>query len=258
MIIKNIGNNVINIPESNKVRIIVEGNNNIINVSPDMPLETDIDVQIYGDNNYVEIGPTIGQLRVDIGYNDDRRTRGAKFISGKNRMNGVNTFLLEDNTEIIIGDNNRISSGVNIINTDQHTMLDSNNNVINHAHSIKIGNDCWITKDVTILKNTEIADGCTIGTKSVVAGKFLTPHCVIAGNPAKIIRQNVYPHALRPDFYEQRHPNKNNTVKRQVLFSKIETYKLFGLIKIFTVKTTKNDKTIYIFGLPIFKAKIIK
>lgn len=253
MIIRNIGNNKINIPDSNRVRIIVEGNNNTINVSPDTPKDTDIDVKIYGDDNFVDIGKILGQLRVDMGYNDDRKICNAKFVCGDNRMNGVNTFSLEDNTSITIGKNCRFSSGIYITNSDQHCMLDENRNVTNCAKSIVIGDGCWIAKDVTILKNTEIADGCAIGTKAVVSGKFLKPNCLIVGNPARVIRENILLDTMRPDWYLKKHPNNKPIVKKEYFF-KTESYRLFGCIKLFKVKTSKHKKIIYILGMPIFTA----
>ena len=39
-----------------------------------------------------------------------------------------------------------------------------------------------------ILKGTQLGDGCVVGAGAVVSGKF-EENCVIAGNPAKVIRK---------------------------------------------------------------------
>lgn len=63
--------------------------------------------------------------------------------------------------------------------------------MLNHARSIKIGNNVWCGYGVSILKNVHVADNCIIGCHSVVAKSFDTPYCAIAGNPAKVVKTNV-------------------------------------------------------------------
>ena len=51
-----------------------------------------------------------------------------------------------------------------------------------------IGNDVWIGQDCTILPGVHIGDGAIIGMKSVVASD-VDPYTIVAGDPAKPIRQ---------------------------------------------------------------------
>lgn len=53
---------------------------------------------------------------------------------------------------------------------------------------IKIGDNVWIGDRVSILQNVEIGYGCIIGTGSVVT-KSIPPYSVVAGIPAKVIKQ---------------------------------------------------------------------
>jgi len=55
------------------------------------------------------------------------------------------------------------------------------------AKGITIGNDCWIGAGVRILDGVTIEDGCVIGAGSVVT-KSVGPYTVIAGNPARVIK----------------------------------------------------------------------
>lgn len=52
----------------------------------------------------------------------------------------------------------------------------------------RIGNDVWIGDGAVILSGTVIGDGAVIGARAVVTGS-VPPYCVVAGNPAVIIRQ---------------------------------------------------------------------
>jgi acetyltransferase-like isoleucine patch superfamily enzyme len=54
--------------------------------------------------------------------------------------------------------------------------------------SIKIGKNCWLGNSVTILPGVELGDNVTVGANSVVTKSFPS-NCVIAGCPAKIIKE---------------------------------------------------------------------
>jgi acetyltransferase-like isoleucine patch superfamily enzyme/coenzyme F420-reducing hydrogenase beta subunit len=56
---------------------------------------------------------------------------------------------------------------------------------------ITIGDNVWIGYGATILKGVTIGDGAVIAAKSVIT-KDVPAHCVVAGIPAKVIRDNIY------------------------------------------------------------------
>jgi acetyltransferase-like isoleucine patch superfamily enzyme len=53
---------------------------------------------------------------------------------------------------------------------------------------IKIGRNCWIGTNSTILPGIELGDRTVVGANSVVTKSFPDGNVVIAGTPAKIIR----------------------------------------------------------------------
>jgi len=53
---------------------------------------------------------------------------------------------------------------------------------------IKIGNNCWIGANVVIMPEVNIGNNVIIGAGSIVTKSFPS-NCVIAGNPARIIRE---------------------------------------------------------------------
>lgn len=114
--------------------------------------------------------------------------------------NGVGDVFIGDNTligmsNVIIGP---VSIGNNVILA-QHIVLsglnheyrDINIPIVNQKVTVApivVEDDCWIAA------NSVITSGVTIGKHSVVAGgsvvtKSVPPYSVVAGNPAKIIRQ---------------------------------------------------------------------
>lgn len=56
------------------------------------------------------------------------------------------------------------------------------------SKEVIIGKDCFVGCNTLILKGSKIGDGSVVGAGSVVAGIFPS-NCVIAGNPAKIIKK---------------------------------------------------------------------
>lgn len=72
-----------------------------------------------------------------------------------------------------------------------HTYSDSEAPIISQGYCHKkvvIHEDCWIGANTVILPGTVIGKGVIIGASSVVPGKTIPPFCMIAGNPAKIIK----------------------------------------------------------------------
>lgn len=55
--------------------------------------------------------------------------------------------------------------------------------------SIEIGNNVWIGDKATVLSGVHIGRGCIIGANAVVT-KDVPAYSVVAGNPARIVKQN--------------------------------------------------------------------
>lgn len=54
----------------------------------------------------------------------------------------------------------------------------------------RIGKNCFIGARSIILPGIEIGDSCVVGSGSVVT-KSIPAGCAVAGNPAKILRENI-------------------------------------------------------------------
>lgn len=87
--------------------------------------------------------------------------------------------------KITIGDYTQISSNVGLI-TANHDIHDSRKHFVD---SISIGRYGWIGMNVVILPGVNLGDHTIVGAGSVVTKSFPDGYCVIAGNPAKIIKE---------------------------------------------------------------------
>lgn len=102
-------------------------------------------------------------------------------------------FAVSDyDSKIIVGKDCMFSAKVIIRNSDVHSILNEEGKRINPARDTIIGERVWIGYGANILKGCHIGDDSVIGTQSVVAGLNTSKGCVIAGNPAKVVKQGVH------------------------------------------------------------------
>lgn len=88
--------------------------------------------------------------------------------------------------KIYIGDYTQIAANVGIISAN-HDVHDSRQHI--EARPVRIGRYGWIGMNAVILPGVELGDFTVVGAGSVVTKSFPEGYCVIAGNPAIIIRR---------------------------------------------------------------------
>lgn len=91
---------------------------------------------------------------------------------------------------VTIGDHVLCADKVNIV-AENHGYADINTPIRNQPcipGEIVIGEGCWLGINVTILAGTVIGKNCVVGANSVVKGHY-DDFCVIAGNPAKVVKR---------------------------------------------------------------------
>ena len=87
--------------------------------------------------------------------------------------------------KIYIGKNVWIAPNVGII-TANHDIRDPEKH--SSGKEIRIGDGCWVGMNSVILPGVILGDGTIVGAGSIVTKSFSEGHCVIAGNPAKKIK----------------------------------------------------------------------
>lgn len=110
---------------------------------------------------------------------------------GKNFINTAKmTLICTDN--ITFGNDVLTSWNTLIMDTDWHNTQTVSTGELRPCHRpITFGNHIWIGTRAVILKGTQIADGTIIGAGAIVTGKHGKPNVILAGNPAKEVKDDI-------------------------------------------------------------------
>lgn len=191
--------NKINVPKKllKRLDINIVGENNVVEIDESVNISGYIRIKLYGDNNLIRIkrNANISVLDLAIGQKSPQmgKANNTEFELGEKSSVGEMQYVtFNSGAKCIIGDNCMFAFDINFYNTDAHPVFDINTKeIINKVKEIRIGNHVWIGAHASILKNTQITDDCIVGWGSVVSGKHVTPHCAIAGNPAKKVKEGI-------------------------------------------------------------------
>ncbi len=101
-----------------------------------------------------------------------------------------NNCTFRCSTNITLHDRALFGWNIMLNTTDGH-VIETENKVKSMSGPITIGSHTWIASNSEISKNVTIAEECIIAQHSLINKSFLIPHCLIAGVPAKVVRENV-------------------------------------------------------------------
>jgi acetyltransferase-like isoleucine patch superfamily enzyme len=106
---------------------------------------------------------------------------------------GVGTYpgdspgvYINANNGVHIGDYTNLGPQVGLMSSN-HDFVD--NDAIVNAAPIRIGRFCWLGMGAKVLPGVTLGDFTIVGAGAVVTRSFPEGHCVIAGNPARQIRE---------------------------------------------------------------------
>ncbi len=141
-----------------------------------------------GRNSKIIFGGGKNNGQVQIGY-------GSYIQVGENAELSIgDTFINREvkiicNKKLSIGDGCIIAIGSVIRDNDggNHQILSPE---YANTKPVNIGNHVWIGENSMVLKGVTIGDGAVIAASSVVT-RDIPPHSLVAGIPAKVIRENI-------------------------------------------------------------------
>lgn len=87
---------------------------------------------------------------------------------------------------ISIGDYTNLGPNVGVISAN-HDFV--NNSVTADAPPINIGRFCWLGMGAVVLPGVQLGDFTIVGAGAVITRDFTEGYCIIAGNPAKVIKE---------------------------------------------------------------------
>lgn len=187
-----------------KPKIKNKGQNNKIEIAKSAYLRK-VRFEIFGDNNEILIGDNVylHNAKIAIGFSNCPINNCKIHLNNWVSCNSLAIQLGESESEVLIGNNTIISFNVEISCTDTHSICDMENRLINRGKKVEIGDNVWICKNVTILKNTKIADNSIVALGSIVTKQFEQKNVILAGNPAKIVKENIKWDLRRPEQYKE-------------------------------------------------------
>lgn len=148
---------------------------------------------------------TVGEKYISVGKNS--RINEYSYLTAWDRI-GIPMLTIGDNAKIGAFNHitcaNKITIGDNLLTGKWVTITDNSHGttsveelkcppISRKLHSkgpVIIGNNVWIGDKATILPNVTIGDGAVIAANAVVT-KDVPEYCVVAGNPARIIKREV-------------------------------------------------------------------
>lgn len=85
-----------------------------------------------------------------------------------------------------VGDYTNLGPGVGLV-TGNHDPYDNDRWI--KAPPVRLGRYCWIGMNAVVLPGVELGDYTIVGAGAVVTRSFPGGYCVVAGNPARVVRE---------------------------------------------------------------------
>ena len=144
-------------------------------------------ILVRGKGNHVRIGPGCTYRgRITIKGN------GQRVLIGENTTAAGVSILAQEGCDVIIGANCMFSREIEIRTSDSHSVIDRTNlRRLNIPGSVTIGAHVWLGLRAIVSKGASIPDDSIVGAGAFVNKSFEEPGIVLAGSPAKVVRQNI-------------------------------------------------------------------
>lgn len=126
----------------------------------------------------------ISNLMIDFG------SRSSLYIEKEFSCGGLEIRLREHHN-VYIGEDCMFSSNISIWTSDGHAIFDKLGNLINIGGDVILGKHVWVGHGVKFLKKSFVNNESVVGCNSLVTKRFPETNIVIAGFPARKIREEI-------------------------------------------------------------------
>ena len=145
-------------------------------------------IALFGDSNRVVIGGAGAYQSLDIICED---SGNEVLINERTEVAGATELIAIEGTRIVVGEGCLFSGRISVRTGDSHSVIDLEGRRVNCSKDVIFGNRVWVGQGVTVLKGASVGHSCVLGASAVVTKKFDAPNCIIAGNPAKVVREGI-------------------------------------------------------------------
>lgn len=128
-----------------------------------------------------------------------------QFSFGKNSITYGSHFMMDDDSQIYIGEGCLFSNDTEFWAADGHSVINaSDNSLLNRGpYKIQIGNHCWIGLRSIITKNSLLGNNNIVGAGTIISGKYKDTNTAIVGPKAKVVRSNISWNHTPPLYYKK-------------------------------------------------------
>ncbi len=171
-------------------QIKAEGKDGVLKVGTntihyDETLPDNVWLYFMGFDSVVKIGKnlSIDHLSLIIGSN-------GKLEIGDN-VRILNLTVDVAGAKMTIGDDCLFAYDIEMRTHDSHPIFDKTSGKrLNHPKDVMIGNHVWVSAGARLFAGAKIGNGSIVGANALTSSEF-GEHLIIAGSPAKVIRENI-------------------------------------------------------------------
>lgn len=172
------------------LKIKIKGKNNTIKIDPNVKFaNTNINIQSNNSQIIIKSAKYIKGTNIQI-YNGDNQLLE---IGNQTTIESSRFFLCATDSKCIIGDDCMLSSELELWTGDGHQIIDNKTGKIvnDKPTSLEIDNHCWIGFGAKLLKNSKIHENSIVAKEAIVTKNFNKKNIIIAGNPAKVVKEDI-------------------------------------------------------------------
>ncbi len=166
-------------------RMVVRGKNNFVRIHPPR-MCYNIYIELSGSNNL-----EIGEGCVFHGQSIYLLAPGRLIIGGGCGFNGHSNIQMHEAANIVIGKDCLFAGNVMISSSHVHKIysLDTGER-LNPPGDIHISDRVWISEGASVWGGALLGSEAVVG-KDTYVSKAFPGNCIIAGNPARVIRERI-------------------------------------------------------------------